>query len=62
MTISIILSCVLNGGGGGGSFKANCSLVGPGPTGGVPSMGLFLRNPSPYLREFLRKPRKTPNG
>ena len=24
--------------------------------------GVFLRDPSPYLREFRRKPRKTPNG
>ena len=29
--------------------KANCPLVGPGPVGGVPSMGVFLRNPSPNL-------------
>ena len=45
-------------------FKANCPLVGPGPFGGVPSVGggVFLRDPSPYLREFRRKPRKTPNG
>ena len=27
-----------------------------------PSVGVFLRDPSPYLREFRRKPRKTPNG
>ena len=26
------------------------------------SVGVFLRDPSPYLREFRRKPRKTPNG
>ena len=24
--------------------------------GGVPSVGVFLRNPCPYLRVFLRKP------
>ena len=29
--------------------------------GGVPSVGVFLRDPSPYLREFRRKLRKTPN-
>ena len=31
--------------------------MGPGPIGGVPSVGVFLRDPSPYLREFRRKPR-----
>ena len=30
--------------------------------GGMPSVGVFLRDPGPYLREFRRKPRKTPNG
>ena len=40
-------------------FKANCPLVGPGPIGGMPSVGVLLREPTPYLR---RKPRKTPNG
>ena len=43
-------------------FKANCPLVGPGLIGGVPSVGIFLRDPSPYLLEFWRKPRKTPNS
>ena len=43
-------------------FKANCPLLGPGPIGGVPSMGVVLKDPSPCLREFRRKPRKTPNG
>ena len=43
-------------------FKANCSLVGPGPIGGMPSVGVFLRDPRPHLREFRRKPRKIPNG
>ena len=33
-----------------------------GPVGDVPSLGVFLSNPSPYLREFGRKPWKTPNG
>ena len=42
--------------------KANCPLVGPGRLGAVPSMGIFLRDPSSYLREFRRKPLKTPNG
>ena len=43
-------------------FKGDCPLVGPEPKGGVPSVGIFLRDPSPYLREFRGKPRKTPNG
>ena len=30
--------------------KANCPLVGPGTVGGVPSVEVFLRDPSPYLR------------
>ena len=47
----------------GSRFKTYYPLVSPGPVGGVPSMaGVFLRDPSPYLREFRRKPRKTPNG
>ena len=33
----------------------------PKPMGGMPSLGVFLRDPSRYLREFRRKPRKTPN-
>ena len=41
--------------------KANCPLVGPGPIGGVPSVGIILRDFRPYLREFCRKPRKTSN-
>ena len=43
-------------------LKANYQLMGPGPIGGVPSVGVFLRNPSPYLLEFLRKPQNTANG
>ena len=35
---------------------------GPRPMSGTPSVGVFLRDPSPYLREFWRNPRKTPNG
>ena len=37
--------------------KANCPHVRPGPIGGV-----FLRDPSPYLREFRRKSWKTANN
>ena len=43
-------------------FEANCPLVGPGPIEVVPSVGVFPRDPSPYLSEFRRNPRKTPNG
>ena len=39
----------------GCKVKANCPLVGPGTVGRVPSMGVFLRDPSTYLREFRRK-------
>ena len=27
-------------------FKTNCPLVGPGPIGGVPSVGVFQRDPT----------------
>ena len=37
-------------------YKSNCPLVGPGTIGGMPSVGVFLKDPSPYLREFRRKP------
>ena len=43
-------------------YESNCPLVGPGAIDGLPSLRVFLRDPSPYLREFPRKPRKTPNG
>ena len=43
-------------------FKADCPLVGPEPIGGMSSVRVFRRDPSPYLREFPRKPRKTPNA
>ena len=41
--------------------ESNCPLVGPGTMGGELSVGVFLRDISPYLREFRRKPRKIPN-
>ena len=44
------------------TFESNCPLVGPGTVGGVPSVRVFLRDPITYLREFQRKPWKTPNG
>ena len=48
----------------GCKVKGDYPHVGPGPAagGGVPSSGIFLRDPSPYFHEFRRKPRKTPNG
>ena len=36
-------------------IKAKCPLVGPEPIGGVLSVGIFLRDPRPHLREFQRK-------
>ena len=41
--------------------KANLLCVGPRPKGGgCPAWEMFLRDPSPYLGEFQKKPRKTP--
>ena len=42
-------------------IKANCPLAGPGTVVGVHSIGVYLRDPRPYLSKFLRKPRKIPN-
>ena len=44
-------------------IESNCPHMGAGPIGVVPSVGwgVFLRDPNPYLREFRRKPHKTPN-
>ena len=36
--------------------------MGPGPVGEVHFIRVFLRDPSPYLRKFRNKPRKTPIG
>ena len=36
-------------------FKPNFLLVGPGPIGSVPSVGLFLRDPSPIYSSFVEK-------
>ena len=33
----------------GCGIKANCSHVRPGPAWGMPSVEVFLRDPSPYL-------------
>ena len=41
--------------GGGVSFKAYCVTRDLGRRGLVPSVGVFLRNSSPYSREFRRK-------
>ena len=35
-----------------GCSKANCSLLGLGPVGGVISVVVFLRDPNLYLSEF----------
>ena len=32
--------------------------MGPGTIGGMPTVGVFLRDPDPYLREFRRKTTK----
>ena len=42
--------------------KSSCPLVASGTIGGMPSVGIVLRDPNSYLREFRRKRRKTPNG
>ena len=47
---------------GGVGDKADCLKKGPRPISGMPSVGVFLRDPNPYLHEFRSKPRKTPNG
>ena len=35
--------------------KPNCPHEEPKPVGGVPSVGVFLRDSSPYFREFRGK-------
>ena len=57
-----IFECFLDGWMDGCRFESNCPLVGPGTIGRLPSVEVFLRDLSPYLREFQRKPRKIPNG
>ena len=37
-------------------FESNCPLVGSGTIGGAPSVGVFLRDSSPCLLEFRKKP------
>ena len=37
-------------------------IVSRGPIGGVPSMGVLLRDSSPYLGKLWRKPLKTKNN
>ena len=44
------------------SFQCRLFHEGPRHISGVPSMGVFQRDPIPYFREFRRKPWKTPNG
>ena len=38
--------------------KTNCLRLGRGPSREAPSVGVFLRDPKPYLREFRRKTTK----
>ena len=33
-------------------IEANCPFVRPGPAGELLSVGVFLRDPSPYLNRF----------
>ena len=42
--------------------KANCPLVGPELIGEGSYVEVFLRDHSPYLHEFRKKPRKTSIG
>ena len=47
----------------GVGIKTHCSNVGPVPEGGEHFVGdVFLKDPSPYMREFRTKPGKTPNS
>ena len=32
--------------------KTDCSQRGPKPMGGMPFVGVFLKDPSPYLHDF----------
>ena len=43
-------------------IEANFPLMGLGSVGGVSAMGVFLRDESPYLREFRKEQRKTRYG
>ena len=36
----------------GVGVKADCLSIGPRPIGGLPSVGVFLRDRSPYSRKF----------
>ena len=42
--------------------QSNSPLPRPGHVIGLPNMGIFLRDPRPYLRKFQKKTRETPNG
>ena len=43
-------------------IKTDFPTVGPLLLRGMPSVEIFLRDPSPHIREFRRKPWKTPKG
>ena len=50
LELALLLS--LDGVGVGIGIKADCLKKGPRPISGMPSVVVFLRDPSPYLREF----------
>ena len=41
-------------------LKSSSPLVEVGTIGGMSFVGIFLRDPNPYLHEFRKKPRKIP--
>ena len=43
-------------------YESNCLYEGLRTIGGMAFLGVFLRNPNPYLREFRRKLLKTRLG
>ena len=43
-------------------IKANCLPGRAEPKGVMSSVGVFLRDPSPNLRELRKNPQKIPNG
>ena len=47
--------------GGGVGIKADCLKKDLGLKVGCPPWGVFLRDPSPYVRKFRSKPQITPN-
>ena len=64
ITLRKLLNISIPSVGFGCEIKANSLHVEPEPMGRVPFVcgRVFLRNPSLYLREFQRKPQKTPSS